>query len=132
LLDENTIGELGVYALLGQFISEEEAKTVGTGWLADRYILYEYEGSKPGRYVLVARTRWSSAETALAFFRDYRTILAKKFPDLAPDARPGANLFVGGIDASRVILVYRGDEVSWVEGIPAAQTDIMLEYLHAL
>jgi hypothetical protein len=132
LLDENTIGELGVYALLGQFISEEEAKTVGTGWLADRYILYEYEGSKPGRYVLVVRTRWSSAETALAFFRDYRTILAKRFPDLAPDARPGVNLFVGGIDASRVILVYRGDEVSWVEGIPAAQTDIMLDYLHAL
>jgi len=130
----NTMGELGYYAVLGQLISEDEAKPVAMAWLADRYILYEYAG-KPegsGKYVLVARTKWSSTEQSQAFFRDYQTILQKKYPALAPDARSKGDLFIGGLGANRVILIRDNDEIRWCEGVPAAQADAMLNYLNSL
>jgi hypothetical protein len=142
---------LGYYALLGQFISDSAAKSVGEGWLADRYILYEASASGPApdpvhvgaspapahagpvplpnHYVLVARTRWSSPEIALAFFRDYHTILARKYPELAPDKRSTADLFIGTMSYGGVILLRRRDECLWAEGIFPAQTDAMLEWL---
>jgi len=134
LLAENSLGELGYYALLGQLISEDEAQPVATTWLADRYILYEYAGKPPAeeKYALVSRTKWSSAEKAQAFFRDYHTILQKKYPGLAPDARPGADLFIGGVGPNRVVLIRTDDEVRWAEGIPAGQADGMVKYLNSL
>lgn len=130
LLTENVMGELGYYALLGQFISEDEARTVSTGWLADRYILYEGPGAQ--QYALVVRTRWSCPEMALAFFRDYHSILAKKYPVLAPEKLFGTDLFVGSIASGRVILLRKGDEVLWADAVPAAQTEAMLNFLRSL
>ncbi len=130
VLTENTLGQLGYYALLGQFISEDEAKTVGTGWLADRYILYE--GPDANQFALAARTRWTNSETALAFFRDYHTILAHKYPELASDKRSATDLFVGAAANGQVILVRQGDECLWAEGVPAAETEAMLSFLKAL
>lgn len=126
-LVENIVGELGYYSLLGQLISEDEAKTVATGWLADRFILYE--GLSLDHFTLVARTRWSSAETALAFFRDYHTILSRKYPELTADKRSSTDLFVGVAANGQVILLRKGAECLWAEGVPAAQTDAMLNYL---
>jgi hypothetical protein len=130
LLAENTLGELGYYSLLGQLVSEHDAKSVTGGWLGDRYILYE--GARPGRYALVARARWSSPETALAFFRAYHTILTKKYPELSPDKGSTADLFLGTAANGQVILLRQGDEVRWAEGIPAPQTDALLNWLEAL
>ncbi len=129
-LSENTMGEMGYYALLAQFISENEAKSIGEGWLADRYLLYERPGEKT--YALLARTRWNSTETALAFFRDYHEILARKYPELSPDKRSGTDLFVGTAANGQVILLRQGDECRWAEGVPAAQADAILAWLHAL
>ena len=129
-LTENNVGELGYYSLLGQLISEDEAKTVAAGWLADRFILYE--GARADQFALVARTRWSSAETALAFFRDYHTILSKKYPELTADKRSSTDLFVGAATNGQVILLRQGDECLWAEGVPAAQTDAMLSWLKSL
>ena len=129
-LAENVMGELGYYCLLGQLISEEEAKKLAPGWLADRYLLYENPGTR--RYALVARTRWASSETALAFFRDYHTLLGKKFAELAPDLRSGADVFVGRAASGQVILVRKGDECRWAEGVPAAQADAILKWLQSL
>ena len=129
-LAENTVGELGYHSLLGQLISEDEARTVAAGWLADRFILYE--GEKPDQFVLVARTRWSSAETALAFFRDYYTILSKKYPELTADKRSSADLFVGVAANGQVILLRKGDECLWAEGVPAAHSDAILNWLKSL
>jgi hypothetical protein len=133
-LDENTWGELGYYALIGQLISEDEAQPVATSWLADRYILYEYTGKPEGeeKYAIVSRTKWDDAEKAQAFFRDYHTILQEKYPSLAPDARSAGDLFIGGVGVNRVILIRTDDEVRWAEGIPAAQADAMLKYLKSL
>ena len=129
LLTENTLGELGYYALLGQSISEDEAKTVATGWLADRYLLYE--GADASQFALVARTRWSSPETALAFFRDYHTMLARKYPELTSDKRSAADLFIGSAANGQVILLRKGDEVAWAEGVPTARTEALLKFLGA-
>jgi hypothetical protein len=134
LVAQNTMGELGYYALFGQLISEDEAKKVALGWLADRYLLYEYSGKADGpeNFVLVARTKWSDTEKALAFFSDYHTILQKKYPGLSPDTRSAANLFIGNVGVNRVIVMCKGNEVIWAEGIPAAQTDAMLQWLKSL
>jgi len=138
-LTENTMGELGYYAVLGQLISEDEAKSVATGWLADRYLLYERAaaGPSPGltqegkEYTLVAQTRWSSPEVALAFFRDYHSILARKYPELAPDQRSTTDLFIGTAANGQVILLRKGDACLWAEGIPTAQSDTMLNWLNS-
>lgn len=130
LLAEKAMGELGYCALLGQFISEDEAKRVGREWLADRYILYE--STAPRGFALVARTRWSSDETALAFFRDYHSILAKKFPELVPEKPSGPELFAGSTSSGEVLLLRKGDEVVWAEGVPAAQADAILDWLRSL
>jgi len=138
-LTENTMGELGYYAVLGQLISEDEAKSVATGWLADRYLLYERvaAGPSPGvahearQYTLVSRTRWSSPEAALAFFRDYHSILARKYPELAPDKRSTTDLFIDTAANGQVILLRKGEECLWAEGIPTTQSDAMLAWLNS-
>jgi hypothetical protein len=130
LLRENALGELGYYSLLGQLISEDEAKTLGPAWLGDRYLLFE--GSGGNDYTLVARTRWTSPETSLAFFRDYHTILAHKYPELAADIRSGADVFVGSAANRVTLLVRKGNECVWAEGVPAAKSDAMLAWLRAL
>jgi hypothetical protein len=129
-LTANTMGELGYYALLGQLISEEEAKSVSTGWMADRYLLYERSGGDD--YVLVARTRWTSPEQAQAFFRDYHTILANKYSDLTTSKRSSADEFIGAAGNGAVFLFRKGDECVWAEGVPAARSEMMLEWLRAL
>lgn len=129
LVGENTLGELGYYALLGQLLSEEEAKSVTRGWMADRYLLYE---SPAEHYVLVARTLWSNPEAALAFFRDYHTILARKYPELTADTRSGTSLFIGSTTSGQVIVLGQGDEVRWVEGAAAAQADALIDWLRSL
>ncbi len=138
-LTENAMGELGYYSLLGQLISEDEAKSVATGWLADRYLLYEKAaaGSAFGltrrdkQYILVSRTRWASPESALAFFRDYHSILVHKYSELAPDQRSTTDLFIGTAASGQVILLHKGDECLWAEGVPTAQSDALLKWLNS-
>jgi hypothetical protein len=129
-LTENVMGQLGYYSLLGQLISGDEAKSLGPGWMADRYLLYEYTGGTD--YTLVSRTRWTSSETALAFFRDYHTILAHKYPELTTDQRSTADLFIGSASNGVTLLLRKGEECVWAEGVPAAKTDAMLAWLQAL
>jgi len=130
-LAENIMGEMGYYALLGQLISEDEAKSVAPNWLADRYLLYEKSDAGPGKkqYVLVSQTRWSSAESAQAFFRDYHTILAHKYPELAPDPRSTSDLFIGKANNGQVVMLRKDADCLWAEGIPAAQAEAMLGWL---
>lgn len=129
-LTENAMGQLGYYALLGQLISEDEAATLSPGWLGDRYLLYEHSGGDD--YTLVARTRWTSAETAGTFFREYHKILAHKYSGLSTDQRSSADEFIGSAANSAVLLLRKGDECVWAEGVPAAKADAMLAWLRGL
>jgi len=130
------LGELGYYAVLAQLISEDEAKSVAKGWLADRYLLYERTGAGQAggvpQYALVAQTRWSSAEVALAFFRDYHSILARKYPELAPDQRSTTDRFIGTAANGQVIILRHGDQCLWAEGIPAAQSEAVMSWIDSL
>ncbi len=129
-LTENSLGELGYYALLGQFISEDEAKALSPAWLADRYLLYEQSGGNG--YVLVARTRWASSEQARVFFRDYHSILANKYSDITTSKRSSPDEFIGSAASGAVFLLRKDDECVWAEGVPAAKSETMLEWLRAL
>ena len=129
-LTENVMGELGYYALLGQLISEDEAKTLGHAWLGDRYLLYEHSGGND--YTLVARTRWTSPETALAFFRDYHTILAHKYPELTTGPGSTADLFAGTAANGAVLLLRKDNDCLWAEGVPAGKAEAILAWLRTL
>jgi len=143
VVERNRMGQLGYYCLLGQLLSEEEAKKVAPSWLADRYLVYE--DSAGHRYAVVARVRWAGAEAAAGFFRDLHTILVKKYPDMGtmravPSPAPlgesgssaGAAAVVGSTSVGTVVVVRRGDEVLWAEGVPSAQLEAMLDYLRSL
>ena len=128
-LDENTMGQMGYYSLLGQFLSEDETKSVSGGWVADRYIVYEDAGAH--RYALVGRTRWSSPETAAAFCNDYHTILSRKYRQLTTDTQSPADLFLGSAANGRVVLLHKSDQCLWAEGVPPAHADKVLNYLRS-
>jgi hypothetical protein len=127
----NIMGEMGYYALLGQLTSEDEAKSVTTHWLADRYLLYEKSVAGQGKtqYVLVSQTRWSNPEAAQAFFRDYHAILAHKYLELAPDPRSTSDIFIGKANNGQVAMVRKDADCLWAEGIPVTQADALLEWL---
>jgi len=129
-LDENSLGELGFNALLGQFLSEERAKAASADWLADRYILYENRAQQS--YALVARARWANPEVALTFFRDYHAVLLQKYAELSPDSRSTPECFIGHTSSGEVILLRAGAEVRWAEGVPSNKTDEMIKWLGSL
>lgn len=129
-LAQNAMGELGYSALLGQLISEDEAAALSPAWLGDRYLLYERPGGND--YTLVARTRWTSSETAGMFFHDYYTILANKYSGLSTDQRSSADEFIGSAANGAVLLLRKGNECVWAEGVPAAKADAMLAWLRTL
>jgi hypothetical protein len=130
MLAENTMGELGMDQLLGQLLSEQTADAEISKFVADRYIVYENPSAN--HYALVARTQWTNPEAALAFYRDYHTILAKKFPELSPDDRSGDGRYVGRTAVGDVIVLQTGDEVRWAEGVPADKVDVMIRWLSSL
>jgi Putative metallopeptidase family (DUF6782) len=130
MLDENTMGELGYDALLGQFLSEDTATADSRNWMGDRYIVYEDGATQT--YALVARTRWASPEAALAFFRDYHTVLTRKYPGLAPNSHSTAARLFARTSSGEVIMLCAGDEVRWAEGVPANKFHAMLKWLETL
>jgi len=124
---------MGYYALLGQLVSEDEAKSVTPNWLADRYLLYENSDAGPGKkqYTLVSQTRWSSAESAQTFFRDYHTILAHKYPELVPDPSSTSDLFIGKANNGQVVILRKGDQCIWAEGVPTSQSDAVMNWINS-
>jgi hypothetical protein len=142
LVEANVMGEVGYYALLGQLISEEEAKKLSGAFMADRYLVYESSSSGP--YVLIARTRWTSPEASAAFCSDYRAILAKRWPEPSEQApasggqsAPTANntasqTLLRTTGAAQVFLLHQGDECRWAEGVPAAQAGAIEKWLESL
>ena len=145
LIENNVMGEIGYYALLGQLISEDEAKNATGAWVADRYLVFD--GPAPGQHVLIARTRWESPGASSAFCSDYRTLLAKRWPEPSgEDSAPGDGSSgisgVGGGDARQMLLRTTGarqavlldesDECRWAEGVPAAEADAVTKWLESL
>jgi hypothetical protein len=129
-ITENTMGELGYYSLLGQLLSEAEAKKVGPAWVADRYLIFATP--QPNTFVLASRTEWRSPALAAEFFQDYQQVLAKKYPGLERDPRTKPDLFIGSTTRGWVVLMDRGNECRWIEGISKAQVGAMMKWLRSL
>lgn len=130
LLGGNVMGELGYYSLLGQLVSEQEAQRVGPNWRADHYLIYE--NARSHGYILVSRTLWADRETSRTFFRDYLAILAHKYPGLAPDPEPDADTFLASASNGQVIVLRRGSECLWAEGLPAGKADAVRQWLESM
>ncbi len=140
VLTENVMGQLGYYGLLVQFFSEDEAKKVAPDWAADRYIIYERtaRGTTPppvadrNGYVLVGRVRWSSSESALAFFNDYQNILRRKYATATIDPHTSTDAFLGSAPQGHFILIQKDNECRWAENVPAEAAEAMLSWLRSL
>jgi hypothetical protein len=139
-VESNIMGELGYDALLGQFLSSEEAQKVTLPWVADRYLVYE--GPASGQFTLIARTRWSTADAAGAFCSDYRTILEKRWSGAADETQGAASaeaqpektgsspeVLLRTSGPRRSLLLREGDECRWVERVPEVQADALEKWL---
>ncbi|HEX5410606.1 MAG TPA: DUF6782 family putative metallopeptidase [Terriglobia bacterium] len=129
-MDENILGELGCNELLGQFLDEDTATADCTGWMGDRYIVYEDQSGENNP--LIARTEWASAEDALTFFRDYQKILTQKYKEFTPDPHSDSERVIAHTASGEVILLYAGKEVRWAEGVPSDKVDATLKWLESL
>jgi hypothetical protein len=77
-LDSNVLGELDIFILLKQTLSEAVAKAVSPSWRGFRYDVYE---NAAGQVLLAHRSQWKDANSAEAFGEAYRRVIAKKaFP----------------------------------------------------
>jgi len=135
-VEDNIMGALGYYALIGQLLSRQEAQRVAEPWVADRYRVYE--GPAPGQFTLLARTKWASVEAASNFCSDYRTILEKRLPGAEEDQGGSNDRSAGGTEIllqtsgpRRTVLLDRGDECRWAEGVTAAQYDEVVKWLES-
>jgi hypothetical protein len=134
VVSENAMGEMGYYGLLGQLVSEDEAKRVAPAWLGDRYLVYEGDGQKGrlGDLVLIARSRWQSEDAAADFFKDYESILHHKYAHLAADRANGADRFLGTTDSGSTVLLRHGTQCLWAEGVPPAHANAIEKWLASM
>lgn len=112
-LDENTMGEFGLHAVLKQFLGEPRARTLSPAWAGDAYAVFENPKTK--RVLLLFRLRLSAADDAARLFGNYSEALELKY-----SARTGLfrrpNFFSFESDEGGVFLYCRADECLTVEG----------------
>jgi Putative metallopeptidase family (DUF6782) len=129
-VNENAFGELGYYCLLGQLISQDEAKSLAPAWAADRYAVY---ASPDGRQLaLVARTVWSSQQKAAQFFRDYQTILHKKYGSGLAVERSQSQSFVASTLEGQAVVILRRRQCIFAEGISKSQEPVFEKWAASL
>ncbi|HUN62637.1 MAG TPA: hypothetical protein VMU53_11640 [Candidatus Sulfotelmatobacter sp.] len=124
-LEENVMGEFGWKEVLKQFLDEERAKKVMTGWDGDDYATYEQKDNKQN-LMLFTRLHFDSAELASGFFAAYRDALKRKYPERTirvdtPDAwefksSSSVNVFFR-CEASDCITLEGGDAPLWEKWI---------------
>jgi len=77
LIYSDTLGELGIYGVLSQFLPEEEARKGSSGWGGGRYFTYK---TKEGKPFLLAITLWDSEKEAEEFASLYREAVKRRYP----------------------------------------------------
>lgn len=112
-LEENSMGEFGWKEVLKQFLDDDRAAKVASGWDGDDYATFENRDTK--LLMLFTRTRFNSAETASTFFVTYRQVLNKKYPDRDLISNTRDNLEYG-TPTGHVFLRCSGKECITLEG----------------
>jgi hypothetical protein len=130
-LEENAMGEFGWKEVVKQFLGEERANKVASGWDGDDYATFEQKDSK--RLMLFARVRFNSSELASSFFDTYREAWEKKYAEHMTVSSskeslemktPSGNVFLR-CEAKDCITLEGGDQKTFLEwtkklGWPAA------------
>jgi hypothetical protein len=110
LVDENTLGELNVQVLLGEFMSRKKyPKTIAkasAGWDGDRYAVYR----KGASVALAFYSTWDSEKDAQEFMKAAKKALAKKLAAEATDDGEDLARWDGG-----TVLERQGSDVLWIE-----------------
>jgi hypothetical protein len=78
-LEENSMGEFGWKEILKQFLDDERAKQVASGWDGDDYATFEQKDTK--RLMLFTRVCFNTEEMASSFFGAYSEALKKKYAE---------------------------------------------------
>ncbi|MBI3406433.1 MAG: hypothetical protein HY046_13345 [Acidobacteria bacterium] len=112
-LDENTLGEFGVHALLKQFLGEERAQRIAPSWAGDTYVIFEQEKSK--QPLLLFRVRLGADTDAARFFGAYSEALELKHAKHANLFRR-PNFFSFDTPQGGVFLTCHAEECLAVEG----------------
>jgi hypothetical protein len=112
-LDENVMGEFGVFELLKQFLGEERAKPLSAAWAGDRYAIFEHQKTK--QLLLVFRLRLAGDADAARFFGQYSEALELKY-DKRRELFRRPNFFSFDTDDGGVLLRCVADECLSVEG----------------
>ncbi len=86
LLEQNTLGELGISSLLRRFIPLPDAKTASRGWGGDRYVVVGSPDEKTTLWIWI--TEWDTDDDAAEFFAAYRSLLPLKYEDIESVACP--------------------------------------------
>ncbi len=135
-LDAAIHGEFYLQVLLTNFDSSPvDSKNATAGWDGDAYAAYR--NADTDDIVVVMATTWDTDAEAQEFYREYRSILAKKFTDLEMDKISeqlgDASVTYHGADKARGFgqLVHRGKEVFFVEGGSKKLNQTILNELQA-
>lgn len=110
LVDQNTLGELNVQVMLGEFISRKKSpKTIAkaaAGWDGDRYAVYR----KDEATALAFFTTWDSEQDAQEFRKTAKRALNKKLGAEGTDDGEDLTSWEGG-----TVLERHGSDVLWLE-----------------
>ncbi len=112
-LDENTLGEFGVHALLKQFLGEERAKRLSPAWTGDAYAVFEQQKTK--RVLLLFCLRLAADADAVRFLGAYSEALELKHVSRSHLFRR-PNFFSLETGMGGVFLYCHKDECLTVEG----------------
>ncbi|MBI1749610.1 MAG: hypothetical protein HY234_14345 [Acidobacteria bacterium] len=125
-LDENTLGEFGVHAVLKQFLGDERARRLSPAWAGDSYAVFEQEKTK--RVLLLFRLRLAGAVDAARFFGAYSETLELKYA-LRSTLFRRPNFFSFATGQGGVFLYCRRDDCLAVEGATRALFDLFTRAL---
>jgi hypothetical protein len=125
-LDENTMGEFGVFELLKQFVSEARAKEISPAWAGDSYAIFEHAKTK--RALLLFRVRLAADADAARFLGAYSEALEKKYETRSNLLRR-PSFFSFDTPLGGVFLYCRRDECLTLEGATRAQFDRVIRAL---
>jgi hypothetical protein len=112
-LDENTLGEYGVHALLKQFLGEDRAQRISPSWAGDTYVIFEQQKSQEP--LLLFRVRLGADSDAARFFGAYSEALELKHAQHA-DLFRRPNFFSFETPDGGVFLTCHAEECLSVEG----------------
>jgi hypothetical protein len=126
-LEDNIMGEFGWKEVLKQFLGEERATPVSSGWNSDRYVVYEQRKTK--RLLLITRLDLTTDGDADHFFAAYSEALEKKHERRTGENHQHESL---SFDTSEggVFLRCVGTECATLEGGDRALFEALSKQLH--